>query len=111
MDPHHRGGRFSVIRDRIKSEVLDDPRPGVGASTLAIGLTSGLIWFFLIYVLPGWSSWGAKFLVVAVCFVLWGMADVSPRSWRVVAAVLRAAVFVFLLGFGAWLLFGLLAAF
>ena len=95
----------------MKSELPDDPRPGAGVSTLAIGLISGLIWLFLVYVIPGQSWWNAKFLVVAVCFVLWGVADVLPRSWRIVAAVLRAAVFVFLLGFAARILFDLLSDF
>lgn len=76
---------------------------------MAIGLVSGLIWLFLVYVAPGRSWWDAKFLVVAICFALWGMEDVLPRSWLIVAAVLRAAVFIFVLVFGIWILLDLLA--
>ena len=86
-------------------------RQGDGAFTLVVGLVSGLIWLFLVYVMPGRSWWDSKFLVVAVCFVCWGAADLLPRRWRVVAAVLRAAVMVLLLSFGAWILLDLFAVF
>ena len=104
-------GKLRGIRDRIKRELLAEPRQGDGTSTLIIGLASGLIWLFLVYILPGQSRWDTKFLVVAICFVSWGVAEILPRSWLTVAALLRAAVLVFLLAFGAWILFDLLASF
>lgn len=104
-------GKLKGIKDRIKRELLADTRQGDGTAALTIGLFSGLIWLFLVYVLPGQSRWDAKFLVVAICFVSWGVADILPRSWLIVAALLRAAVLVFLLAFGAWILFDLLADF
>ncbi len=111
MNSSHGDGKLRAIGDRIRSELLDDPRRSDGVPTLVMGLISGLIWLFLIYVLPGQSWWDAKFLVIAICFVLWGVADILPYSWLIIAAVLRAAVFVFLLAFGAWILFDLLAVF
>ena len=104
-------GKLRGIGNRIKREILADTRQGDGTPTLIIGLISGLIWLFLVYVLPGQSRWDAKFLVVAICFASWGVADILPRSWLMVAALLRAAVFVFLLAFGAWILFDLIADF
>lgn len=104
-------GKLGAVWDRIKSELLDSPRRSDGVSTLVIGLISGLIWLVLVYVLPGQSWWDAKFLVVAICFMFWGVADILPRSWLMIIAILRAAAFVFLLAFGAWILFDLLAVF
>ncbi len=88
-----------------------DARQSVGISTLAIGLVFGVIWLVLVYLLPGSSWWDTKVLVVAVCFVSWGIADVLPHAWRTVAAALRAAVLIFLLAFGAWVLLDLLTNF
>ncbi len=97
--------------ERLKSELLADTRQGDGTYALTVGVVSGLIWLFLVYVLPGRSWWDTKFLVVAMCFLSWGVADLLPSRWRAVAAVLRAAVLVFLLSFGAWLLLDLFASF
>ena len=111
VNPSHLGRKLRVTRDRIKNELLIDTRQGDGTYALTVGVASGMIWLFLVYVLPGQSSWDTRFLVVAICFVSWGIADLLPRSLLSVAAVLRAAVLVFLLGFGVWILFDLLAAF
>lgn len=111
MSPSRSGGKLGAVRDRVKGELLDDTRQGDGTYSLVVGLVSGSIWLFLAYGLPGRSWWETKFLVVAVCFVSWGMADVLPHRWRTAAAILRAAVVVFLLAFGAWIVFDLLSFF
>lgn len=111
MNSPRSGGRTGSLWSRIRGELLDEPRTGDGTPTLLIGLAFGLVWFFLIYVLPGRSWWDTKILVMAICFVLWGVADILPRGQLFMSALLRAVVFVFLLAFGAWILLDLLAVF
>jgi hypothetical protein len=104
----HHGEKPKSLGKRIKQELLDDPRPTVGRDVLIIGFVLGLIWLFLLYLQPGdpWSN--GRFLVGAICFVLWGVADLLPRRLRSVAATLRGAVLVFLLGLGTWIVADLL---
>lgn len=100
MKPSHFGGRLGAAVDRMKAEMLEDPNPGVGRATLSIAFVFGLAWLFLSRVWPGefWPT--GKLLIVAVCFGLWGLADMTPRRWRWVAAFLRAAI---MLGIAAWI--------
>ena len=111
MNTSRSGGRLGALRDGVKSELLADTRRGDGTYALTVGVISGLTWFFLVYVVTGQSSWDTRFLVTAICFLSWGVADLLPRNWRIVAAILRAAVLVFLLTFGVWILFDLLTDF
>lgn len=96
------------MRERIKRELLDGPQPSVGKSTLVVGFIFVLIWLSLLYIQPEQLWLNSRFLIVAICFVCWGVADVLPRRLRVVAVVLRGAVLVFLIGFGAWILIDLI---
>lgn len=87
--------------ERIKHELLHDPRPSLGRASLVIGLICGLFWLLLHYAIG--TSWsGGRFLAAAVCFGFWGAADVLPRGLQAVAPVLRAAGWIFLLGLVLW---------
>lgn len=107
----HPGGKLKSIGGRIKRELLSDPQPSIGKSTLLIGFSFGLIWLFLVYFQPGYPWLNGKFLAGAVCFGFWGVADIMPRHWRGLAAILRATVLIFALGFGAWIIIDLIATF
>ena len=89
---------------RIKQELLDEPGYTVGRDTLVIGLVLGLVWLVLIYFRPGYPWSNGRFLVAAICFVSWGVADMLPHHLRSAAVVLRVAVMIFLAGLGIWIL-------
>ena len=95
----------------MKHEFLDDPQSGSGKSTLVIGFVLGLVWLSLLYIRPGYPWLNGKYLVGAVCFVLWGTADILPRRWKRVATVLRAVVLICLLGVGVCFAIDLIAIF
>lgn len=111
MNSSRSSGKLRVAANRIKRALFDEPRPSIGRSTLAIGFAFGLIWLALTFILPEqpWSN--GRFLVVALCFGFWGAADMLPRRWRGMAALLRAAVGIFLLGLGVWIVSDLIASF
>lgn len=98
------GGKLKSMMARIKQELLDEPGHTVGRDTLLMGLVLGLIWLLLLYFRPEYPWSNGKFLVAAVCFVFWGVADMLPRRLRSVAVILRVAVSIFLVGLGVWIL-------
>lgn len=101
------GEYLQRLGERIKSELLHDPRPSLGRSTLVIALIFVLIWLFLHYTIGlSWST--GRFMPVAICFGLWGMADVLPRRLRGIAAVLRAGGWIFLFALAAWVVIDLI---
>lgn len=104
MAPSHSGGKLKSIGARIKQELLDNPGSTVGRDTLIIGLILGLIWLLLLYFQPGNPWLNGRFLVGAICFVSWGVADMLPHRLRNIAAILRVAVLIFLAGLGIWIL-------
>ena len=108
MGPSHSGGKLKSVGARIKQELLDDPGFIVGRDTLIIGLVLGLVWLLLLYFRPGYPWSNGRFLLGAICFVSWGMADMLPHRLRSIAAILRAAVLIFLAGFGVWILVDLI---
>lgn len=104
MGPSHSGGRLKSALARIKQELLDEPGSTVGRDTLILGLFLGLVWLLLLYFRPGYPWSNGRFLVAAMCFVFWGVADMLPHRLRSVAAILRVAVLIFIVGLGIWIL-------
>ena len=104
-------GKLHALAERVKRELLDAPRPNIGRSTLTIGFILGLVWIGLLYVQPELPSVNRRFLVGAICFLGWGMADMLPYRFRWIAVILRAAVLVFMIILGAWILLDLIASF
>lgn len=103
MKPPHSGGRLGAAMGRMKAGMSEDPNPTAGRDTLLIAVVFGLAWLLFSYFWPGEFWLNGKFLIVAVCFGMWSLADMAPRRWRWVAAFLRAAVMLFMLGAIAWI--------
>lgn len=97
-------GKLGALAERLKGELLEEPRPTVGRETLIIGFVLALIWVSLDYFRPEYPWLNAKFLVAAICLGLWGVADLLPLRLRGIAVVFRAAVWVLLLALGVWIL-------
>lgn len=96
---------------RIKHELLEDPRPNVGRSTLVIGFILGLVWLALTYIRPEFPWLNGRWLAGAICFAFWGVADILPHRWRSISVVLRAAALVFMVGLGTWIILGVIVPF
>lgn len=109
MDSSHFGGKLKSTIAQIKQELLDNPRPTVGRDTLIIGLILGLIWLLLLYLRPEYPWSNGRFLVGAICFLFWGVADILSHRLQSMAVILRVAVLIFLTGLGIWIVIDLLS--